>query len=128
VLRAALTKYTQSLEALTDLKKSSSGEAMLVPLTGSMYVPGKITNVDKVMVELGTGYFVEKKTDAAIVLIKGKLSYLQKNIDQLAQVIVQKKKQLTVVSQVIQQRVQVMQARQQDAQAAAAQGNQVAAV
>lgn len=33
---------------------------MLVPLTSSLYVPGKIVDCDKVMVDVGTGYYVEK--------------------------------------------------------------------
>lgn len=32
----------------------------MLPLTGSLYVPAKLDDVEKVMVELGTGYFIEK--------------------------------------------------------------------
>lgn len=32
---------------------------MLVPLTASLYVPGKLDNSSKVLVDIGTGYFVE---------------------------------------------------------------------
>lgn len=32
---------------------------MLVPLTASLYVPGKLDDADKVLVDIGTGYFVE---------------------------------------------------------------------
>ena len=32
---------------------------MLVPLTASLYVPGKLDDADKVLVDVGTGYFVE---------------------------------------------------------------------
>lgn len=31
-----------------------------VPLTQSLYVPGKIVEADKMMVDVGTGYYVEK--------------------------------------------------------------------
>lgn len=33
---------------------------MLVPLTGSLYVPGKLCDVENVMVDVGTGYYVQK--------------------------------------------------------------------
>lgn len=33
---------------------------MLVPLTPSLYVPGKLKNVGSVLVDVGTGYFIEK--------------------------------------------------------------------
>lgn len=32
---------------------------MLVPLTASLYVPGKLDDADKVLVDVGTGYFIE---------------------------------------------------------------------
>nr|GMD13272.1 probable prefoldin subunit 5 [Ipomoea batatas] len=33
---------------------------MLVPLTASLYVPGTLDDADKVLVDIGTGYYVEK--------------------------------------------------------------------
>lgn len=38
----------------------SVGRQMLVPLNQSLYVPGKIVDADKLLVDIGTGYFVEK--------------------------------------------------------------------
>lgn len=32
---------------------------MLVPLTASLYVPGRLDDADKVLVDVGTGYFIE---------------------------------------------------------------------
>lgn len=32
---------------------------MLVPLTASLYVPGKLDDAEKVLVDVGTGYFIE---------------------------------------------------------------------
>jgi hypothetical protein len=31
-----------------------------VPLTSSLYVPGKLTDVENVVVDVGTGYYVKK--------------------------------------------------------------------
>lgn len=33
---------------------------VLIPLTSSLYVPGKIKDTENVIVDIGTGYFVEK--------------------------------------------------------------------
>lgn len=33
---------------------------ILVPLTGSLYVPGKLASKDTVIVDVGTGFYVEK--------------------------------------------------------------------
>lgn len=35
------------------------GKKMLVPLTASLYVPGTLDDADKVLVDVGTGYFIE---------------------------------------------------------------------
>lgn len=35
------------------------GKKMLVPLTASLYVPGKLDDAEKVLVDVGTGYFIE---------------------------------------------------------------------
>lgn len=37
-----------------------AGKPALIPLTGSLYVPGEIVNPDSVLVDVGTGYFVTK--------------------------------------------------------------------
>ena len=42
------------------MEEETEGKDMLVPLTSSMYVPGKLGSVDKVLLDVGTGYFVEK--------------------------------------------------------------------
>ena len=45
---------------LDEMKKLSDGTPILVPLNGSLYAPGTIADPEKVIVELGTGYFCEK--------------------------------------------------------------------
>lgn len=36
------------------------GQPLLVPLTTSLYVPGRLADTEKVLVDVGTGFFVEK--------------------------------------------------------------------
>ena len=33
---------------------------ILVPLTNSLYVPGKLSDLENVIVDVGTGYYVKK--------------------------------------------------------------------
>jgi len=47
------------------------GKDVLVPLTPSLYVPGKLKNVGSVLVDVGTGYFIEKVRFELIVRICG---------------------------------------------------------
>jgi prefoldin alpha subunit len=47
------------VEWLAD-KDLFSGRPILVPLTTSLYVPGKLADSENVIVDVGTGFYVEK--------------------------------------------------------------------
>jgi prefoldin alpha subunit len=38
----------------------NAGKQILVPLTASLYVPGTLKDADNVIVDVGTGFYVEK--------------------------------------------------------------------
>ena len=44
----------------TKLIYASVGKTILVPLTNSLYVPGKLSDPENVIVDIGTGYYVKK--------------------------------------------------------------------
>jgi prefoldin alpha subunit len=54
-LKVAQARFAQGLEALLDLKPENEGKPMLIPLTGSLYVPGQLADHNKVVVDVGTG-------------------------------------------------------------------------
>lgn len=62
------------------MTKDNDGKEVLVPLTGSMYVPGKLTNPDKVVVDIGTGYYVEKKSKDAQDYFDRKVKFVTENM------------------------------------------------
>jgi prefoldin alpha subunit len=72
-LFGAKNRYINARNVLDDMNKSSPGAPMLVPLTSSLYAPGKVQDPNKVIVELGTGYFVEKTIPDAKDLISRKV-------------------------------------------------------
>jgi hypothetical protein len=43
------------------------GKTVLVPLTNSLYVPGKIRDSENVLIDVGTGYFVKKVSLRALL-------------------------------------------------------------
>ena len=45
------------------MNDSNKDKTILVPLTSSLYVPGTLADVKKVVVDIGTGYYVEKVND-----------------------------------------------------------------
>ncbi|XWS39603.1 hypothetical protein CRYUN_Cryun18bG0069200 [Craigia yunnanensis] len=62
-IRTAAARLEIASTALGDLSLRPQGKKMLVPLTASLYVPGTLDDADKVLVDIGTGYFVEMKLE-----------------------------------------------------------------
>ena len=65
------------------MNSDSDGKDVLVPLTGSMYVPGKLTNPGKVVVDIGTGYYVEKDSKAAQDYFNRKVKFVTDNMERV---------------------------------------------
>lgn len=72
-LFGAKNRYINARNVLDEMNKTTDGSTLLVPLTSSLYAPGKIKDPNKVIVELGTGYFVEKTIPDAKDLISRKV-------------------------------------------------------
>ena len=75
-LHGAKARFVNALAAIDEVSKSKNGDSLLVPLNSSLYVPGKIVEPEKVIVELGTGYFCEKTAPAAKDLLNRKVIIL----------------------------------------------------
>jgi len=55
-------------------KKGTAGRdemEILVPLTSSLYVKGKLADREKVIVDVGTGFYVEKVCVCVLFLYRG---------------------------------------------------------
>ena len=46
--------------SLLDTIYAFVGKTILVPLSSSLYVPGKLSDPENVIVDIGTGYYVKK--------------------------------------------------------------------
>lgn len=51
---------------------------MLVPLTNTLYVPGKLVKPDELLVDVGAGYFVPKSVPGATELLQKKVDMVTK--------------------------------------------------
>lgn len=102
-----------------------TGQQLLLPLTSSVYVNGQLESVDKVLIDVGTGYFVEvracghpgsnraiptfrscclaqKSTDGGIDFCKRKVQYLRTQLETLTEMIRDKQLALQQVSYTLQ--------------------------
>ena len=84
---------------------SNPDKALLVPLTSSLYVPGVLADTETVLVDVGTGFFVEKSTSDAQKFYDGKIEELGKNIKDLENIVNGKANNLRVVEEVLRQKM-----------------------
>lgn len=117
-LKIAKTKFDGSKEALEQIDESWTDKEILVPLTGSMYVKGIVNNVDKFIIDIGTGYYVEKDITTSKDYFKRKVDYVQEQMDKIDTLGRQKSKVLNAVIDVIEMKVAALQQAQQQAAAA----------
>jgi prefoldin alpha subunit len=103
-LKEAESRYVSTKHGLTTIAGNDGAEIM-VPLTPSLYVPGTVADTEKVLVDIGTGYFVEKNVADAQSLIDRKVAMVVGNADNLQAVARQKQKNLEVIMDVMRMRL-----------------------
>lgn len=90
-IRTATSRLDLASTALHDLSLRPQGKKMLVPLTASLYVPGTLDESNNVLVDVGTGYFIEKTMLEGKDYCERKINLLKSNYDQLFEVAAKKK-------------------------------------
>ncbi|POI21143.1 hypothetical protein CIB84_015110, partial [Bambusicola thoracicus] len=79
---------------------------LLVPLTSSMYVPGKLSDVERVLIDVGTGYYVEKTADDAREFFKRKIDFLTKQMEKIQPALQEKHAMKQAVVEMMSQKIQ----------------------
>lgn len=115
-LRSVQARFNACIQALKHMPSSSSQSSTpssLIPLSSSLYVPGTLAVADdddddskggqaRVIVDVGTGYYVEKTVPEAEEMYKGKVAYVGENVEKLQATIERKQDNLRVVGEILQ--------------------------
>ncbi|EHY59316.1 subunit of tubulin prefoldin [Exophiala dermatitidis] len=120
-LRAAQARFKDCIRSIQQGVQGKSGETpLLIPLTTSLYVPGTLaapTSTDSsssssstVLVDIGTGFFVEKTPEDGIKFYTGKVDDLGKNLLEIEKAVGGKNESLRVVEDVLRQKMLAEQA------------------
>ncbi|KAI9928830.1 hypothetical protein ASPWEDRAFT_49035 [Aspergillus wentii DTO 134E9] len=110
-LRAAQSRFRDCVRSINEgvvgsEKKGTDGkDDILVPLTSSLYVKGKLADREKVLVDVGTGFYVEKTTAKATEFYDNKVKDLDANLAELEKIVSTKSTQLRVVEDALRQKV-----------------------
>lgn len=103
-LQTAQSKLKDCISSVESMEKSTNDE-LLVPLTSSLYLPGKITTKDQYLVDIGTGYFVEKLADDAKKVYETKINKLNDDSSKLKSILVQKNEILNNINLVLRKKM-----------------------
>ena len=97
-LRIANNKFLDNKDYIKDLRNYQDRE-ILVPMTSSLYIPGKCSDVKKLTIEIGGNFYVETTIDKADKFCDRKLESIKKNMDKIDEIIKNKNEQLNAVNQ-----------------------------
>jgi prefoldin alpha subunit len=109
-LRQAAVRLQASHSAVLELKSSMDGNQVMVPLTESLYVPGKIVDPTTLLVEIGTGFYVDKDT---CEFLQRKLAIVDANSDNITTVIQGTQENISSVNIAMQGKMMEIRARQE---------------
>ena len=114
-LRAVSARLTTARSSLSAIPVNGVGEGreIMIPLTESLYAPGKIIDANKVLVELGAGFFVEKSAKDAIKILERKGKVVDANSDNIMAAAEASSRNAQAVQQAMQGKMMEIQARQQ---------------
>ncbi|ROT40105.1 Prefoldin alpha subunit [Sodiomyces alkalinus F11] len=102
-LHAVQGKFSECLRIVKT--PSVAEKSVLVPLTSSLYVRGDLTNSKHVIVDIGTGYYIEKNRPNAERFYESKIQQLLGNIEDLEKIIHRKTANARTVENVLRQKV-----------------------
>ncbi|NXA56988.1 PFD5 protein, partial [Nothocercus julius] len=115
-LKVVQTKYVEAKDCLAVLHKSNEGDprssprarlpVSLDPRCLRMYVPGKLLDVERVLLDVGTGYYVEKSADDARDFFKRKVDFLTKQMEKIQPALQEKHAMKQAVVEMMSQKIQ----------------------
>ncbi|KAI9292310.1 Prefoldin alpha subunit [Neoconidiobolus thromboides FSU 785] len=100
-LKQAQVTFLECKTNLNEINEGNKDNQILVPLTSSIYVPGQLRDVQKVIVDVGTGYYVEKSISSAKTYYDKKVKEIQANLTTLQDTIAKKRNNLNVLEDIL---------------------------
>uniref|UniRef100_A0A6B2FZJ5 Prefoldin subunit 5 (Trinotate prediction) n=1 Tax=Myxobolus squamalis TaxID=59785 RepID=A0A6B2FZJ5_MYXSQ len=88
-LEMIVKKYLNSISALDKITNVQEFK-ILVPCTESLYVDGTLVEADKVLVDIGTGYYIKLCISDAKDFFKRRIEYIDKQKQSIDSVLLEK--------------------------------------
>ncbi|KAJ4272356.1 subunit of tubulin prefoldin [Fusarium torreyae] len=117
-LHAAQNKFKDCLRCVKSRAAAPEGaNSVLVPLTNSLYVRGELSDADTVLVDVGTGFLIEKKLKSAEKFYEAKVEELGNNLKDLEVIVQRKQTNARTIEEVLRQKIMAGQGQGEQQQA-----------
>lgn len=90
-LKVVLNKFKDNKVYIKNISESNDKD-MLIPLSQSVFIPGKCSDIKHLMIELGGNYLVSTSLDKADAFCNRKIDLLSANMEKIDNMIVEKNK------------------------------------
>ncbi|KAJ6240001.1 prefoldin subunit 5 [Anaeramoeba flamelloides] len=97
--------YSNTLFSLESLQPENLNQPILAPLTESLYLPGKLTNVKSVLTDIGTNFFVERSVEDAQEYFKRQTKIVEEKAQEVLKTMKQNEESLKAVNTVLERKV-----------------------
>ncbi|KAF7278920.1 prefoldin 5 [Rhynchophorus ferrugineus] len=108
-LKIAQSKFQTSNETLQNFDSNCEGKDILVPLTDSMYVPGKLIDTKDVIIDIGTRYYVEKDIPAAKDYFQRKTKFVTEQMEKIQILGLERSKIRDAIVEIVEMKLQQQQ-------------------
>ncbi|XP_053528247.1 prefoldin subunit 5-like [Artibeus jamaicensis] len=110
-LKAVQTKYVEAKDCLKVLNRNNEGKELLVPLTSSVSGPRKLHAAEHVLIDVGTGYHIEKTAEEAKDFFKREIDFLTRQMEKIQPALQEKHAMKLAVMEMMNQKIQQLTAR-----------------
>eukprot|EP01053_Blabericola_migrator_P013521 Blabericola_migrator_1__13520@NODE_988_length_5794_cov_180_252314_g681_i0_p4_GENE_NODE_988_length_5794_cov_180_252314_g681_i0NODE_988_length_5794_cov_180_252314_g681_i0_p4_ORF_typecomplete_len151_score37_32Prefoldin/PF02996_17/1_2e21WEMBL/PF05701_11/15WEMBL/PF05701_11/0_099TLE_N/PF03920_15/0_027TLE_N/PF03920_15/5_6e02Mod_r/PF07200_13/0_78Prefoldin_2/PF01920_20/15Prefoldin_2/PF01920_20/1_1CLZ/PF16526_5/0_7CLZ/PF16526_5/5_1e02Sec34/PF04136_15/0_79Sec34/PF04136_15/1_3e02FlxA/PF14282_6/5_2FlxA/PF142 len=105
-LHVAKERFVSSRKTMQELHGSESDQPeMLVPMTESVYHPGRLLNKHRFIIDLGAGYYVERSYQANFDYLNKRINTIEKKSEDVLKNLIEKKKLAEILTFNIQSRI-----------------------
>ncbi|KAJ2545957.1 subunit of tubulin prefoldin [Coemansia sp. RSA 1933] len=115
-MKQAQGAFRECKACIGTMRPENQDKTVLIPLSNSLYVPGKLSNFKSVVMDVGTGYYVEKSTEDASVYYDEKIEYVQENAKKIQDTVEQKQASYRGLLEIMQYKMTQQQKQQQQQQ------------
>ncbi|CAH8500733.1 unnamed protein product [Dicrocoelium dendriticum] len=105
-LKTLQARFAGSKNCLKGFTPEAENADILVPLTSTLCVPGKLVDTTKVLVDIGTGYYADMTIDQADKYFERRIEYINKHVQEVVPALEEKSQIHRTISATLEAKVQ----------------------